>query len=68
MNRLFVGRFFRLITKSWQMYPLGVLFGLGFDTATEVGLLALAAGVATHHGAVPRGALAPDPVRGRHVA
>ena len=31
------------------MYPLGVLFGLGFDTATEVGLLALAAGVATHH-------------------
>jgi high-affinity nickel-transport protein len=48
MNRLFVGRFFRLITKSWQMYPLGVLFGLGFDTATEVGLLALAAGVATH--------------------
>src|SRR5437867_426651 len=49
MTRLFVGRFFRLITKSWQMYPLGVLFGLGFDTATEVGLLALAAGVATHH-------------------
>jgi high-affinity nickel-transport protein len=31
------------------MYPLGVLFGLGFDTATEVGLLALAAGVATNH-------------------
>ena len=31
------------------MYPLGILFGLGFDTATEVGLLALAAGVATHH-------------------
>jgi high-affinity nickel-transport protein len=31
------------------MYPLGVLFGLGFDTATEVGLLAIAAGVATHH-------------------
>ena len=50
MSRYF-GRFFRLITKSWQMYPLGVLFGLGFDTATEVGLLALAAGVATH--AVP---------------
>jgi high-affinity nickel-transport protein len=31
------------------MYPVGFLFGLGFDTATEVGLLALAAGVATHH-------------------
>jgi high-affinity nickel-transport protein len=30
------------------MYPLGVLFGLGFDTASEIGLLAVAAGVATH--------------------
>jgi high-affinity nickel-transport protein len=48
MNRFLLGRFFRLIRHSWQMYPLGVLFGLGFDTATEVGLLALAAGVATH--------------------
>ena len=34
---------FRLIRNSWQMYPLGVLFGLGFDTATEVGLLGIAA-------------------------
>jgi nickel/cobalt transporter (NiCoT) family protein len=51
MNRFFLGRFFGLISKSWQMYPLGILFGLGFDTATEVGLLALAAGVASH--AVP---------------
>ena len=49
MNRFFVGRFASRIRASWQMYPLGVLFGLGFDTATEVGLLALAAGVATHH-------------------
>jgi nickel/cobalt transporter (NiCoT) family protein len=48
MNRFFVGRFFRLIRHSWQMYPLGILFGLGFDTATEVGLLAIAAGVAAH--------------------
>ena len=32
---------FRVIERSWQMYPLGVLFGLGFDTATEVGLLDL---------------------------
>jgi high-affinity nickel-transport protein len=47
MSRFF-GRFFRLIEHSWQMYPLGLLFGLGFDTATEVGLLALAAGVAVH--------------------
>jgi high-affinity nickel-transport protein len=45
MNR-FLGRFSARITKSWQMYPLGVLFGLGFDTATEVALLFLAAGAA----------------------
>jgi high-affinity nickel-transport protein len=49
MNRFFIGRLARRITKSWHMYPLGVLFGLGFDTASEVALLALAAGVATHH-------------------
>jgi high-affinity nickel-transport protein len=36
-------RFFRLIERSWHMYPLGVLFGLGFDTATEVGLLGISA-------------------------
>ncbi len=40
-NRFF-GRFTRSIRRSWQMYPLGVLFGLGFDTATEVALLVLA--------------------------
>ncbi|WP_310632734.1 HoxN/HupN/NixA family nickel/cobalt transporter [Paraburkholderia sp.] len=34
---------FALVTKSWHMYPVGVLFGLGFDTATEIGLLAIAA-------------------------
>jgi nickel/cobalt transporter (NiCoT) family protein len=49
MNRLFIGRLARLVRKSWHMYPLGFLFGLGFDTATEIALLALAAGVATHH-------------------
>jgi len=49
MNRLFIGKLFRFVSKSWHMYPLGILFGLGFDTASEVGLLALAAGVATHH-------------------
>jgi len=43
MNRIF-GRHLNKITKPWQMYPVGVLFGLGFDTATEVGLLVLAAG------------------------
>jgi nickel/cobalt transporter (NiCoT) family protein len=45
MNR-FLGRFTKAITKPWQMYPLGLLFGLGFDTATEVALLFLAAGAA----------------------
>lgn len=34
---------FGVVRRSWQMYPLGFLFGLGFDTATEVGLLAIAA-------------------------
>ena len=34
---------FRLITRSWHMYPLGFLFGLGFDTATEIGLLGMSA-------------------------
>jgi high-affinity nickel-transport protein len=48
MSRLFIGRFATRIRASWQLYPLGVLFGLGFDTATEVGLLALATGAATH--------------------
>jgi high-affinity nickel-transport protein len=41
MNR-FYGRATRAVTKSWHMYPLGCLFGLGFDTATEVALLVLA--------------------------
>jgi high-affinity nickel-transport protein len=41
MNRL-LGRFTKAVRKPWQMYPLGVLFGLGFDTATEVALLVLA--------------------------
>ena len=34
---------FRMIGRSWHMYPLGVLFGLGFDTATEIGLLGISA-------------------------
>jgi len=50
-QRGLLGRFFRplfkLIDQSWKMYPLGVLFGLGFDTATEVGLLGLSANQAS---------------------
>ncbi len=45
MNRL-LGRFADNVSTSWQMYPVGFLFGLGFDTATEVALLFLAAGAA----------------------
>jgi high-affinity nickel-transport protein len=41
MNR-FYGRATRAVKKPWQMYPVGVLFGLGFDTATEIALLATA--------------------------
>ena len=41
MNRIF-GRLGRRVDTPWKMYPIGVLFGLGFDTATEVALLVLA--------------------------
>jgi nickel/cobalt transporter (NiCoT) family protein len=50
-NRGLLGRLFRpmfrMITRSWHMYPLGILFGLGFDTATEIGVLGISAGEAT---------------------
>ncbi len=50
-NRGFLARLFRpmfaLIRRSWHMYPLGVLFGLGFDTATEIGLLGISAAEAS---------------------
>jgi high-affinity nickel-transport protein len=49
MSRFFLKRIGDRIDESWKMYPLGALFGLGFDTASEIGLLAIAAGVATHH-------------------
>jgi len=45
MNRL-LGGVTKAVTKPWQMYPVGLLFGLGFDTATEVSLLILAGGAA----------------------
>jgi nickel/cobalt transporter (NiCoT) family protein len=46
LGRLF-RRLFRAVQRSWQMYPLGVLFGLGFDTATEVGLVGISASQAS---------------------
>jgi nickel/cobalt transporter (NiCoT) family protein len=46
-QRGFLARFFRplfkITTKSWHMYPIGVLFGLGFETATEIAILAISA-------------------------
>ncbi len=50
-NRGFLARIFRpmfrIISRSWHMYPLGFLFGLGFDTATEIGLLGMSASQAS---------------------
>ncbi len=45
MNR-FLGGLTKSVRKAWHIYPIGVLFGLGFDTATEIGLLVLAGGAA----------------------
>ena len=45
MNRILKG-VTKAVTKPWQMYPIGLLFGLGFDTATEISLLVLAGGAA----------------------
>jgi high-affinity nickel-transport protein len=46
-RRGLIGRFFKpllkIVDRGWKMYPIGILFGLGFDTATEVGLLGIAA-------------------------
>ncbi|GAA2747634.1 HoxN/HupN/NixA family nickel/cobalt transporter [Terrabacter aerolatus] len=45
LNRV-LGRVTRAVRKPWHMYPVGLLFGLGFDTVTEVGLLVIAGGAA----------------------
>src|SRR5260370_8619085 len=52
MSRIF-GRLFRVIRHSWQMYPIGFLFALGFDTASEVAILPLSAGAPTHAPPLP---------------
>ena len=48
-NRGFLNRYFRplfkIVKRPWQIYPIGVLFGLGFDTATEVALIAISVGI-----------------------
>jgi high-affinity nickel-transport protein len=48
LSRFLLTRIGDRIDESWKMVPVGALFGLGFDTAAEIGLLALAVGVATH--------------------
>jgi high-affinity nickel-transport protein len=50
----------KVITREWQLYPVGVVFGLGFDTATEVALLATTALLASQH--IPWYAIACLPV------
>ncbi len=55
LNRLFGQRLTKLIDRSWQMYPVGFLFGLGFDTASEIALLALTGGAAASQ--IPVGAV-----------
>jgi high-affinity nickel-transport protein len=56
LNALLAGRgllarifrpLFRMVSRSWQMFPVGFLFGLGFDTATEISLFAVAASQAS---------------------
>ncbi|MBV9051688.1 MAG: HoxN/HupN/NixA family nickel/cobalt transporter, partial [Hyphomicrobiales bacterium] len=56
LNMLLAGRgflarifrpLFRMVTRSWHMFPVGFLFGLGFDTATEISLFAVAASQAS---------------------
>jgi high-affinity nickel-transport protein len=63
-NRGFMNRFYKratnAITRSWQMYPLGFLFGLGFDTATEIALLATAGAAAA--GGLPFYAIVALPI------
>jgi high-affinity nickel-transport protein len=53
-NRGFMNRFFRplfkLISKPWHIYPVGVLFGLGFDTASEIALIAISVGIGVSTG------------------
>ncbi|XDF45891.1 HoxN/HupN/NixA family nickel/cobalt transporter [Saccharolobus solfataricus] len=52
MNRYF-GKLFKMISKQWQMYIVGFLFGLGFDTATEVAILSISAILASTYIHIP---------------
>ena len=49
VDRSFMSRYFRplfkIVKEPWQIYPIGVLFGLGFDTATQITLIAISVGI-----------------------
>ena len=60
INRILGGRLKKLMNHSWQMFPLGLLFGLGFDTASEVGLLAMTAGTSVDN--IPAPAILSLPI------
>jgi high-affinity nickel-transport protein len=49
MNRT-MGKLFKIVNEPWQIFPVGILFGLGFDTATQIALIAISVGVS---GSVP---------------
>ncbi len=62
------GPLFRAISRSWHMYPLGALFGLGFDTATEIGVLSISAAEAAQGLSLWSRARVPRAVHGRDGA
>lgn len=65
LNRILGSRWRRFISDSWQMYPLGLLFGLGFDTASQIALIGLTAAAATGvggGGTLPFGAVIALPL------
>ena len=57
IDRSFMNRYFRplfrIVKEPWQIYPIGVLFGLGFDTATQITLIAISVGIGVSS-SVPR--------------
>jgi len=61
MNRIF-GKFFKVVNSPWQMFPVGVVFGAGFDTTTEVVIIGIAVGIATTAVGVPLWAILILPV------
>ena len=62
MSRLFGTRLWKLISASWHLYPVGFLFGLGFDTASEIALIALTPAVSPGHASGAFGAVLALPL------